>query len=1253
LAESTNFIERKSFSERNIDFHVDDLLELQKVSYEDFLQSKTPLHKRLNEGLQSVFGEYFPLEDNNGEMELLYDSYGIGVSRYSMSECKERGITYGAPLKIKFSLLKYKKKNKTSEERTFVEKITNDVYLGDIPIMTDYGSFIINGAERVIVSQLHRSPGVFFAEDEKNNKKIVSARVIPYRGSWVEFFVEKSGIYINLGRNKKIPVSVLLRALGFDTDEAILNEFIGKKSYTLSKIEAPEIVSKIVASDVVDKNGEVIIEEGSSVDQTLIERLKENKISKLEVWDFDKKNSKEILYRTVKGDDCESRMDALEIIYNLVRTGELPSEETGVAILERVFFSERRYDLGTIGRYRLNKRLYGDDEKFDDRVLNETDIKKIIKNLLQYFNTDEELDDIDHLSNRRVRAVGELLEHKFAAALSRLTRIIKEKMSTVKDVSNVNELVNARAVYTIVMSFFQTSQLSQFMDQTNPISEITNKRRLSSLGPGGLSRERAGFEVRDVHYTHYGKICPVETPEGPNIGLIVSLANFARVNKFGFLMTPFKKVIEGNIQKEINYLTADEEEKYFVASFDSVKDGSNKLSGDSFLCRKKGEYYSITANEVEYIDVSSFQMVSVSAAMIPFLEHDDANRALMGANMQRQAVPLLKPEAPLVGTGMERKAAVDSGAVVVSKVDGVVVYVDAKKIIIKPNTNAKKISLLFEEEVYNLRKFERSNQSTSINQRPVVSIGDKVKIGDVIADGMATDRGDVALGKNPLIAFMCWQGYNFEDAIIMSEKLVHNDSYTSVHISEYEVEVRDTKRGPEEITQEIPNFTEDSIKDLDENGIIRVGAELKPGDIMVGKVTPKGETDLSPEEKLLRAIFGDRAGDVRDTSLRANPGMKGVVIGTKILSRKKQSKKTRARDRERIEELELNFARKNSSLIEKRTEILNDLLIGKKSELVLNRNTKRVILDENVVFDKKLILGIDFENSDLTNGIVKDDVNDDVVSLIEKSIELLKTNEDELEREIDKVMRGDELKPDVLQLVKVYVATKKKLSVGDKFAGRHGNKGVVSNIAPVEDMPFLEDGRSVEIILNPLGIPSRMNVGQLLETHLGWAALEKGYYVKVPVFDGLSVDQIKKELKGAGLPENGQVQLRDGRTGEKFENKVTIGCMYYMKLNHLVADKVHARSIGPYSLITQQPLGGKSQFGGQRLGEMEVWALEAYGASYLLQELITVKSDDVIGRVKVYESIVTGKNLPKFGIPESFKVLINEIRALGIDIYVG
>lgn len=1248
-----NIIDRKSLNNSNKDFDSSNLLEMQINSFDEFLQPGPRDLNRKLKGLEAVLKEYFPLEDVKGESELHYEAYETGKPKYSIKECKERGITYGIPLKIRFSLHKYRKDKKT-EEKKFLEKITNDVYLGDIPLMTSSGVFIINGAERVIVSQLHRSPGIFFSEDDASEKRTVSARIIPYRGSWVEFFVDNSGIFINLGRSRKIPVSVLLRALGYSTDEDVLNLFMKTEKVKVSKLkEDISFIGRIISESIVDEaTGEVIIEKSSQINENVIKLLETNDIKEIKLWEFRRRDAREILFRTVVNDQCADYFDALKVIYNLIRTGEPPSEQIARSVLERIFFSVRRYDLGDIGRYRINKKLYDTDDKYSDKVLTSEDVVEIVKKMIYYYNNDIELDDIDHLSNRRVRSVGELLEHKFAAALNRLTRIIKEKLSTTKDVSNVNELINARAVYTIVMSFFQTSQLSQFMDQTNPLSELTNKRRLSSLGPGGLSRERAGFEVRDVHYTHYGKICPIETPEGPNIGLIVSLANYARTNQYGILTTPFYKVENKKATNVLEYLTADEEEKYTVAPGDSKLNADGSFVEEFVTVRKKGEYVVIPVSDINYIDVSTFQMVSVSAGLIPFLEHDDANRALMGSNMQRQGVPLLFTEAPMVGTGMERKVAVDSGTVVVSDRDGKVVSADCEKIVIKPMGNDKVLQLL-DDDVYYLRKFERSNQNTCINQRPIVSEGDVVKAGDAIADGMATDRGELALGKNVVVAFMCWQGYNFEDAIIMSEELCHNDVFTSLHIQEFEIEVRNTKRGPEEITREVPNYSEEVAKDLDENGIVRVGARLTPGDIMVGKVTPKGETDLSPEEKLLKAIFGERAGDVRDTSLKAEPGMSGVVIDTKLMSRKKQTKKTKQQDREKIEDLEKDIGSKSQSIVKQRNKLLAEILVGEKSGLIMDADTKKVIVDQGTVFTEKIIDRVPFEAIDLGFGIVANSKkNEEAIRIIEKSKALIRENEEFLELEIDKIMRGDELKPDVLQLIKVYVATKKRLSVGDKFAGRHGNKGVVSVIAPVEDMPFMEDGTPVQVVLNPLGIPSRMNIGQLLETHIGWAAYKQGYYVKTPVFSGIDIDTIKKELEKANVTPDGKMLLRDGRSGEYFDNKVTVGVMYMMKLNHLITDKVHSRSIGPYSLITQQPLGGKSQFGGQRFGEMEVWALEAYGASYMLQELLTVKSDDVTGRVKVYEAIVQGDNLPSFGIPESFKVLMSEIRALGIDLYV-
>ncbi len=1251
-------IERKFLGKKEFEFDVENLLEIQLKSYRDFLQPDVPPEKRENKGLEAVFRENFPIDDgDNGEYILEYEGYNIGIPKYSIKECKDRGLTYGAPLKIKFSLLKYKTNKKTGE-RKFAEKITNEVYLGDIPLMTESGSFIINGNERVIVSQLHRSAGIFFSEDIQNGRRVISARIIPYRGSWIEFYIDSTGIYINLGKNKKIPVTILLRPLGYSTNEELMELFLNKKTININDDKPIDIIGKVLAEEVIDsRTDEVIAEKYEVITETLLEDLKEKGIEEIEVWDINPRESTNLVYKTIVGDKCNDYLDALKTIYNLIRTGELPSENAAREMMNRIFFSERTYYLGEIGRYRLNMKLYGNPEglegkKIDSNVLTVDDIVEIVKKLMYYYDNDEELDDIDHLANRRVRPVGELLELRFADALNRLVRQIREKLKTTKDITNVNDLVNARSVYTVIMSFFQTSQLSQFMDQTNPLAELTNKRRLSSLGPGGLDRERAGFEVRDVHYTHYGRICPVETPEGPNIGLIVSLANYARLNEYGFLITPYRKVVDGKITDEIVYLTADEEEEYIIAPADINVDDEGNIIDSNIIARQKGEIILVSAKDVQLMDVSTNQLVGVSASLIPFLEHDDANRALMGSNMQRQAVPLLRPEAPIVGTGREKKPSIDIKAVVTAKRGGKVVYVDAEKIIIKPDDSNDNILDLFEEDIYVLRKFERSNQNTTINQRPLVREGDIVKAGDVIADGMATDRGELALGRNMFIAFMSWQGFNFEDAIIVSERILHDDVLTSIHIEEYEVEVRDTNRGPEEITREIPNYSEELVKNLDENGIIRIGARVKPGDILVGKITPKGETQLSPEEKLLKAIFGEKASDVKDTSLRVDPGVKGIVIDTKILSRKKETKSARQQEKEKINKIKEEYESKIRRVLEKTIEALIKLMEGKLSKNIVDSYTKRPLIKEGTKLTKDVIESIPFDRIDISEELVDDkDTNVKIREVIETSKKLIQELETRLNIEIEKEMRGDELRADVIQLVKVYIATKKKLAVGDKLAGRHGNKGVVSKIASIADMPFMDDGTPIDVLLNPLGIPSRMNIGQLLETHLGWAAYKQGYYVKVPVFNGPSIETIKEELKKAGLPEDGKVRLRDGRTGEYFDNKVTVGIMYIMKLNHLVTDKIHARSIGPYSLITQQPLGGKSQFGGQRFGEMEVWALEAYGAAYTLQELLTVKSDDVVGRTKVYEAIVKGQNLPKFGIPESFKVLISEIRAIGINIY--
>jgi len=1248
-------VQRHSFEKIETVVDMPYLLDLQISSFNNFLQLDVPPSKRKNQGLQAVFKSIFPITDVHNSMSLEFEEYSVGVPKYSVEECLERDMTYAAPLKATLRLDYFEKHG---SEVTVKEAIRQQVFLGELPLMTKSGTFVINGAERVIVSQLHRSPGVFFGEEtHPNGKLLFNARIIPYRGSWVEFSMDINDVmYAHIDRKRKFPATMLLRAFGYSDDESIWRLFYDTRTLPLNKLE-PEM---ICMQKVVDEEtGEVVVDTCDLLTDETIEKLLMMKVKELEVLDYDRIRDSMVLENTLKKDPTSNDEEALYRIYTLLRPGEPPSIETARNLIERMFFSPRRYNLGDVGRYRLGHRLnaWGDPEC--PTVLTREDFILIIKYILDLCVEKEGCytDDIDHLGNRRVRSVGELLANQFNVGLSRLARTIKERMSLQSEERKTpHDLVNARTVSTVIASFFGSSQLSQFMDQINPLAEMTHKRRLSALGPGGLTRERAGFEVRDVHHTHYGRVCPIETPEGPNIGLISYLATHARVNEFGFLETPYRRVEKGKVTNLIEFLSADIEDKYTIAQANAPLNPDNTFKNEVIKARKRDDYPLVSPSEVDYMDVSPKQLVGVAASLIPFLEHDDANRALMGSNMQRQAVPLLKPEAPIVGTGMEWKVAVDSGALCVSDVKGTVVSVSSDRIVVKREEDKKKPESVFDTQdvhrVFELTKFKRSNQDTCINQRPLVRVGDKVKPGDVLADGHATDRGDLALGINVLVAFIPWYGYNFEDAIVISERLVKNDTYTSIHIEEFECEVRDTKRGTEELTRELPNVSEDAIKDLDENGVIRVGAEVKPGDILVGKVTPKGETELSPEERLLKAIFGEKAGDVKDASLKVPPGIEGVVIDTRIFSRKERDEKTRKADKEAIEKAKKEYREKIAQVKKLRSKVLTEILYSQKAGSdIYDIETRTTVVEAGKTFTKKLLASMNFDNCRPSGAWAEDE---DVSLQAEKNLNAanneIRLLEDRLDREIEKIQRGDELAPGIAKLVKVRIARKRKIQVGDKMAGRHGNKGVVSKIVPEEDMPYLEDGTPVDIVLNPLGVPSRMNLGQILETHLGWAGLKLGKYYASPVFDGASWEEIQKELKEAGLPLHGKTKVYDGRTGEPFKHEVTVGVIYMLKLLHLVADKIHARSIGPYSLVTQQPLGGKAQFGGQRFGEMEVWALEAYGAAHILQEMLTVKSDDVLGRSRIYEAIVKGENPPEPGLPESFNVLVKELQSLGLDI---
>jgi DNA-directed RNA polymerase subunit beta len=1235
-----------------------DLLDIQLKSFRDFLQFDIPPEERKETGLQAVFKSVFPIVDSRENFELNFIEYHIDPPKYTVEECQERGTTFSVALKAK---LRLSIKDEYNPNDPLANSIEQMVYLGNLPFMTERGTFIINGAERIIVSQLHRSPGVFFDEiSHPNGTKLFSARIIPLRGSWVEFTTDINDLMIvYIDRRKKFLVTTLLRAIGFASDRDILETFELIQKVDL-KTGGTEALGNRVVEDIIDREtGEVILDRYQELTEEKLARLQDLKLRSLEVVRADKIYGQEIITNTLIKDNTRSQEEALETIYQHLRSGEAPDLDTARQLIERLFFNPKRYDLGDVGRHRLNKKL-GIEVDPLMTALTKEDIIGIINYLLDLRKNRKVADDIDHLGNRRVRTVGEQLAAQMSVGLSRMARTIKERMN-LRESENPTpqDLVNARTVLSVINTFFGTSQLSQFMDQTNPLAELTHKRRLSALGPGGLTRERAGFEVRDVHYTHYGRLCPIETPEGPNIGLISSMTTYAKINDFGFIETPYRVIENGKATEQIVFLAADDEENDLVAQANEPLDKRGRFVNERVKSRVRSEYPVIPPEQVKYMDVSPTQIVSAAAALIPFLEHDDANRALMGSNMQRQAVPLLKPEAPLVGTGMEGKIARDSRAVITSKVDGVVERVDAREIVIrkdKQDTKAGNIEKLMDFDnastvTYRLTKFLRTNQDTCINQKPIVSIGERIKKGQVIADGAATDGGELALGRNVLVAFMPWRGYNFEDAIVISERVVQDDIFTSVHIEEFELQVRDTKRGEEELTREIPNVSEEATKDLDENGIVRTGAEVVSGDILVGKVTPKGETDPTPEEKLLKAIFGEKAGDVKDASLKATPGLKGVVIDTKLFSRKKKDASAKRREKKALEELDEWLQKARAEVKAQREEKMSALLDGQTSAGIREKISGKVIVKAKTVLKEANLTKIDWDAVDYSEDLTETRETNRLIKRLNMLYgRKLTSVEDEYELRKFKLVVGDELPPGIVQLAKVYVAKKRKLMVGDKMAGRHGNKGVVSKIVPIEDMPYMPDGTPVDIVLNPLGVPSRMNLGQILETNLGWAAFNQNTLFATPVFDGATLSEIADEMRKGGVPGSGKSKLFDGRTGETIDEEVTVGWIYIMKLSHLVEDKIHARSIGPYSLITQQPLGGKAQFGGQRFGEMEVWALEAYGAAYTLQEILTVKSDDVRGRSKTYEAIVKGENIPEPGLPESFNVLIRELQGLGLDV---
>lgn len=1276
------------------------LLETQKRSYGEFLQLVVQPEAREIRGLQEAFLSVFPITCAGNPSSLEFVEYTFGTPKYNVKECLERGMTYAVPLKVKLQLI-VREVNEETGDTEIRDIKEQETYMGEMPLMTEQGTFIINGAERVIVSQLHRSPGVSFASNlHPNGKTTYSARIIPYRGAWVEFEIDINNVmYVMIDRKRKMPATTFLRAFGYESDEELAHEFFEKERIAIddfgkgetkvadldqylgeefndtivdrktkkklvkkgakvtkkaiealreSKVKAvslgvakgyEEIIGRILASDVVDRStGEVTGECWERVTTTLLRRCAQCKIKRIEVVKVEHEEG-DVILSTLQKDRVKTYEEALMEFFKRLRPGNPVSVSNGRRLVEEVFFNERRYDLGSVGRHKINKRFKrGGTGAL--RTLMREDLVDVMKYLAQLQRKQMEIDDIDHLGNRRVRSVGELLQNQVRIGLAEMERTARERMNVV-DLENLlpQNLINAKPLVTAIKDFFGRSQLSQFMDETNPLAELTHKRRLSALGPGGLSRDRAGFEVRDVHHTHYGRICPIETPEGPNIGLISSLSTYARINEYGFIETPYRQVRNGRVRAELEYLTADIEDDYRIAQANAPLDEKGMFVLDTVLARYRGDFPRVKPLEVEYMDVSPKQLVSVSAALIPFLEHDDANRALMGSNMQRQAVPLLFTEEPVVGTGIEGKVARDSGVCVLARHSGVVERVTSNEIVVRREDKI--------EDVCRLEKFKRSNQNTCINQRPLVSEGERVKKGQLIADGPATMNGNLALGRNVLVAFMSWGGYNFEDAILISERLVKDDTFTSIHIEEFEIDARDTKLGREEITRDIPNVSEEALRKLDENGLVYIGSEVRPGDILVGKVTPKGETELSSEEKLLRAIFGEKAGDVRDASLKVSPGTAGIVIDTKVFSRKERGTKTEREDKERIAEVE---AEKVRQLHELREQFEKDLKqsLKKLTKSVVNLETGAVELKPDGRITEK---ALQYIKQSLRTGMLPVDgaCGAEVKKLYQSLVSQENKIEDTAKNRIDRIKTGDELPPGVIEVVKVYVATKRKISVGDKMAGRHGNKGVIAKILPEEDMPFLADGTPVDIVLNPLGVPSRMNVGQILETHLGWAAKVLGMQMLSPVFDGAREDQIRELLRKAGLPESGETILYDGLTGEAFDTSVTVGHIYMMKLAHLVDDKMHARSIGPYSLVTQQPLGGKAQFGGQRFGEMEVWALEAYGAAYMLQELLTVKSDDVNGRARIYESIVKGQNSLTPGIPESFNVLVKELQSLGLN----
>ena len=1260
---------RISFASTKNQLEYPDFLEIQLKSFHDFFQLETTPEKRKQEGLFKVFNENFPITDTRNNFVLEFIDYYVDPSRYTIEECLDRGLTYSVPLKAKLKLYC------TDPEHEDFDTVIQDVYLGTVPYMTPRGTFVINGAERVVVSQLHRSPGVFFGQSmHTNGTKLYSARIIPFKGSWIEFATDINNVmYAYIDRKKKLPVTTLLRAIGFERDKDILQIFDLADEIKVSKAALKKVVGRKLAArvlntwteDFVDEDtGEVVSIERNSVivdrevelTPELIDPIVDSGIQTILLHkDVSDRIDYSIIYNTLQKDPCDSEKEAVNYIYRQLRNAEPPDDATARDVIDKLFFSDRRYDLGDVGRFRINKKL---DLKIDPniKVLTKEDIIEIIKYLIELINSKADVDDIDHLSNRRVRTVGEQLYDQFGVGLARMARTIRERMN-VRDneVFTPIDLINSKTLSSVINSFFGTNQLSQFMDQTNPLAEITHKRRLSALGPGGLSRDRAGFEVRDVHYTHYGRLCPIETPEGPNIGLISSLCVFAKVDDLGFIETPYRKVVDGVVdfsEEGMQYMTAEDEDNKLVAQASAQMDENGRIIEKRVKARQNADFPVISPEEVELIDVAPNQISSIAASLIPFLEHDDANRALMGSNMMRQAVPIIEPEAPIVGTGIEARVAKDSRTQIIAERDGVVQYVDAEKIVIKYNQTEEERFVDFNDEntTYHLTKFQKTNQSMCINIRPIVRKGDVVTEGQILTEGYATKGGELALGRNMKVAFMPWKGYNYEDAIVISERVVREDLFTSIHIDEYLLEVRDTKRGMEELTADIPNVSEDATKNLDENGIIRVGAEVRQGDILIGKITPKGESDPSPEEKLLRAIFGEKAGDVKDASLKTPPSVKGVVIDKRLFSRSMKDRKLKSADKPIIQKLEKDYEQICAELRDQLIDKLFTLVNGKTSQGVKDYFNKDVIA-KGVKFSLKVLQDVpDYLEINPNKWTTDKKKNETIKALLHNYIVKFKEKESVFRRQKYNVMIGDELPIGIIQLAKVYVAKKRKLRVGDKMAGRHGNKGIVSRIVRAEDMPFLADGTPVDIVLNPLGVPSRMNLGQIYETVLGWAGKTMGVTFATPIFDGATVEQIGDLMEKNGLPRFGKSYLYDGGTGERFDQPATVGVIYMLKLGHMVDDKMHARSIGPYSLITQQPLGGKAQFGGQRFGEMEVWALEAFGAANILQEILTVKSDDVVGRAKAYEAIVKGDPMPVPGIPESFNVLLHELRGLGLSV---